>query len=159
MTRSCPLEIDGVLLFKSTERHQGQRSISIAWRFSLMKNKGTVRLNIGGLFTRLVIAGILINSERTIKIKKYIDILMLFAFKQFFRFFWDLIMTVVYIISFISIPFSVCFIIMSHDDIGLDKFNLLIYGFCWIDIIMNCFTGYYDKYEMGVELRPLKIFM
>ncbi|KAG9434111.1 potassium/sodium hyperpolarization-activated cyclic nucleotide-gated channel 1-like [Apis mellifera carnica] len=114
-------------------------------------------------------------SRKTPRAKKYFDSMALFTnekqrhstFKYWWiihpfsncRFFWDLIMTVVYIISFISIPFSVCFIIMSHDDIGLDKFNLLIYGFCWIDIIMNCFTGYYDKYEMGVELRPLKIFI
>ncbi|XP_050487368.1 potassium/sodium hyperpolarization-activated cyclic nucleotide-gated channel 1-like [Bombus huntii] len=75
------------------------------------------------------------------------------------RFLWDLVMTVVYMVSFLTIPFSVSFIVMSHDRIRMDKFNFLIYAFCWMDIVCNCFTGYYDKKLMQVELAPFKIFM
>ncbi|XP_043521058.1 potassium/sodium hyperpolarization-activated cyclic nucleotide-gated channel 1-like [Frieseomelitta varia] len=75
------------------------------------------------------------------------------------RFFWDLIMTVIYLIAFLTIPFSVCFIIMSHDEVLMDKFNISIYTFCWLDIVFNCFTGYYDKNSMQVELNPSKIFL
>ncbi|XP_068982398.1 potassium/sodium hyperpolarization-activated cyclic nucleotide-gated channel 1-like [Bombus flavifrons] len=75
------------------------------------------------------------------------------------RFLWDLVMTVVYLVGFLTIPFSVSFIVMSHDRIRMDKFNFLIYAFCWMDIVCNCFTGYYDKKLMQVELAPFKIFM
>ncbi|CAD1469821.1 unnamed protein product, partial [Heterotrigona itama] len=75
------------------------------------------------------------------------------------RFFWDLIMTVIYLVAFLSIPFSVCFIVMSHDEVLMDKFNITIYTFCWLDIVCNCFTGYYDKKSMQVELNPSKIFV
>lgn len=68
-------------------------------------------------------------------------------------------MTVIYLIAFLTIPFSVCFIIMSHDEVLTDKFNISIYTFCWLDIVFNCFTGYYDKSSMQVELNPSKIFV
>ncbi|OAD60868.1 Potassium/sodium hyperpolarization-activated cyclic nucleotide-gated channel 4 [Eufriesea mexicana] len=75
------------------------------------------------------------------------------------RFLWDLLMTVVYLVSFLTIPFSVCFVVMSHDDVLLDEVNILIYTFCWFDIIGNFFTGYYDKTQQRVILSPLKIFI
>ncbi|XP_076762250.1 potassium/sodium hyperpolarization-activated cyclic nucleotide-gated channel 4 [Xylocopa sonorina] len=75
------------------------------------------------------------------------------------RFQWDLMMTVILMLSFLTIPFGICFIVMSHDAIRLDKLNFLIYGFCWIDIICNCCTGYYDKRQRKVELDPWKIFI
>ncbi|XP_017789769.1 PREDICTED: potassium/sodium hyperpolarization-activated cyclic nucleotide-gated channel 3-like, partial [Habropoda laboriosa] len=74
------------------------------------------------------------------------------------RFIWDVIMTVVYMLSFLTIPFSVSFIVMRHDELQLDKFNFLIYTFCWLDIVCNCMTGYYDKKQIRIELKPLKIF-
>ncbi|XP_034177734.1 potassium/sodium hyperpolarization-activated cyclic nucleotide-gated channel 1 isoform X2 [Osmia lignaria lignaria] len=77
---------------------------------------------------------------------------------SYWRFIWDRFMTVVFMISFLTIPFSVCFVIMSHDEIRLDQFNILIYTFCWLDIISNCITGYNNKVSMCVELEPLKIF-
>ncbi|XP_043582946.1 potassium/sodium hyperpolarization-activated cyclic nucleotide-gated channel 1-like [Bombus pyrosoma] len=81
------------------------------------------------------------------------------SWRKFFRFLWDLVMTVVYMVGFLTIPFSVSFIVMSHDKIRMDKFNFLIYAFCWMDIVCNCFSGYYDKKLMQVELAPFKIFM
>ncbi|XP_076226436.1 potassium/sodium hyperpolarization-activated cyclic nucleotide-gated channel 2 [Nomia melanderi] len=73
------------------------------------------------------------------------------------RFFWDLIMMVVYMIAFLSIPFMICYVVMSHDAIRVDNFNILIYTFCWVDIVVNCVSGYYDKMQMQVELDPWKI--
>ncbi|CAK9814020.1 Potassium/sodium hyperpolarization-activated cyclic nucleotide-gated channel 4 [Anthophora quadrimaculata] len=74
------------------------------------------------------------------------------------RFLWDVIMTVVYMLSFLTIPFSVSFVVMRHDELQLDKFNFLIYAFCWLDIMCNFVTGYHDKKQMRIELKPLKIF-
>lgn len=67
-------------------------------------------------------------------------------------------MTAIHMIAFLTIPFSVCFVIMCHDQIRLDQFNILIYTFCWLDIISNCITGYNNKVSMRVELEPSKIF-
>ncbi|XP_043255158.1 potassium/sodium hyperpolarization-activated cyclic nucleotide-gated channel 1-like [Colletes gigas] len=74
-----------------------------------------------------------------------------------FRFVWDLIMSVIYLIAFVSIPFVICFIVMNHEGIRLDKYNLFIYAFCWLDIFCNCVTGYKDKKRGIVVLEPLKI--
>ncbi|XP_026674381.1 potassium/sodium hyperpolarization-activated cyclic nucleotide-gated channel 3-like [Ceratina calcarata] len=75
------------------------------------------------------------------------------------RILWDLMMTVIFMIAFLSIPFTACFINMSHDMIRVDSFNLLIYAFCWLDILCNCMSGYYDVNEVVVELAPRKIFI
>ncbi|XP_053985509.1 potassium/sodium hyperpolarization-activated cyclic nucleotide-gated channel 2-like [Hylaeus volcanicus] len=74
-----------------------------------------------------------------------------------FRFSWDLFMAAIYLISFISIPFMVCFIVMCHDRVRLDKYNLFIYTFCWLDIVCNCITGYYDEKHRSVEMQLSKI--
>lgn len=68
-------------------------------------------------------------------------------------------MTVVYLVAFLTIPFSVCFVVMSHDDVLLDRLNILIYTFCWFDIVVNFFTGHYDKKQQRILLNPLMIFM
>ncbi|XP_076392816.1 potassium/sodium hyperpolarization-activated cyclic nucleotide-gated channel 4 [Megachile rotundata] len=76
---------------------------------------------------------------------------------SYWRFVWDVVMTVIFMIAFLTIPFSVCFVVMAHDKVRLDKFNFFIYSFCWIDIVLNCITGYNDHVNMRVELEPLKI--
>lgn len=47
---------------------------------------------------------------------------------------------------------------MDYEVLRLDKVNLFIYIMCWLDIIVTCMTGYYDKKNMRVELNLLKIF-
>ncbi|XP_077270115.1 potassium/sodium hyperpolarization-activated cyclic nucleotide-gated channel 4 [Temnothorax americanus] len=74
------------------------------------------------------------------------------------RFMWDTLMTAIYMIAFFTIPFMVCFVIMDYETIRLDTVNLPIYAICWLDIILNCITGYYDEKTMSVELKPVKIF-
>ncbi|XP_076235072.1 potassium/sodium hyperpolarization-activated cyclic nucleotide-gated channel 1 [Calliopsis andreniformis] len=73
------------------------------------------------------------------------------------RFIWDVIMIIVLLIGFTTIPFSVAFVIMCHDGVYLDQFNPLIYVFCWLNIIFNLLTGYYSKYHRRFHLEPLKI--
>lgn len=63
----------------------------------------------------------------------------------YFRFFWDIIMTLVYFVAFITIPFFMCFVVLDYETVRLDNVNPVIYVFCWIDIIGNCMTGFYDK--------------
>lgn len=66
-------------------------------------------------------------------------------------------MIVVYGIAFFTIPFMISFVIMDYEVIRLDKVNIFIYMMCWFDIVVTCITGYYDKKDMRVELRSLKI--
>lgn len=68
-------------------------------------------------------------------------------------------MTAIYMIALFTIPFMVCFVIMDYETINLDTVNIPIYAICWLDIMINCITGYYDKKTMSVELNPIKIFM
>ncbi|XP_018318299.1 potassium/sodium hyperpolarization-activated cyclic nucleotide-gated channel 1 [Mycetomoellerius zeteki] len=73
------------------------------------------------------------------------------------RLMWDTLMMAVYFIAFLTIPFMICFVTMDYEIIGLDIVNIPIYAICWIDIILNCITGYYDKKTMSIELKPIKI--
>ncbi|XP_076666394.1 potassium/sodium hyperpolarization-activated cyclic nucleotide-gated channel 4 [Andrena cerasifolii] len=73
------------------------------------------------------------------------------------RFLWDVTMTVVLLIAFLTIPFVICFVVMCHDAIYLDRVNPLIYAFCWVDIVCNCITGYDEKKRTRVVLEPSKI--
>ncbi|XP_070156836.1 potassium/sodium hyperpolarization-activated cyclic nucleotide-gated channel 1 [Polyergus mexicanus] len=73
------------------------------------------------------------------------------------RFLWDTFMMIIYLIAFFTIPFMVCFVIMDYESINLDKVNIPIYAICWLDITFNCITGYYNKRNMSVELKPTKI--
>lgn len=66
-------------------------------------------------------------------------------------------MTVVLLIAFLTIPFVICFVVMCHDAIYLDRVNPLIYALCWVDIVCNCITGYNEKKRMRVVLEPSKI--
>ncbi|KAL6432460.1 hypothetical protein ACFW04_006804 [Cataglyphis niger] len=75
------------------------------------------------------------------------------------RFLWDIFMTIIYMIAFFTIPFMICFVTMDYESINLDKVNIPIYAICWLDIMFNCITGYYNKKNMSVELDPLKIFV
>ncbi|XP_078038495.1 potassium/sodium hyperpolarization-activated cyclic nucleotide-gated channel 1 [Augochlora pura] len=75
------------------------------------------------------------------------------------KFIWDMIMLAVYMVAFLTIPFYVCYIVMSHDAIRVDNFNVLLYALCWVDIVMTCITGYYNKHQMQVELDPRMIIM
>ncbi|KAL6256090.1 hypothetical protein P5V15_013325 [Pogonomyrmex californicus] len=72
---------------------------------------------------------------------------------------WDTLMMVIYMIAFFTIPFMICFVIMDYEIIRLDRVNIPIYAICWLDITLNCITGYYDKKTMSFELKPIKIFM
>ncbi|XP_076166253.1 potassium/sodium hyperpolarization-activated cyclic nucleotide-gated channel 1 [Ptiloglossa arizonensis] len=74
-----------------------------------------------------------------------------------FRFIWDVIMSVIYLIAFLTIPFLICFIVMAHDGIYMDEWNLFVYAFCWLDIIFNCVTGYNDRKSRIIEMEPWKI--
>jgi len=47
---------------------------------------------------------------------------------------------------------------MDYEIIRLDTVNIPIYAICWLDIMINCITGYYDEKTMSVELNPIKIF-
>lgn len=67
-------------------------------------------------------------------------------------------MMVIYMIAFFTIPAMVCFVIMDYEIIRLDVVNIPIYAICWLDIILNCITGHYDKKTMSVELKSIKIF-
>ncbi|XP_015589234.1 potassium/sodium hyperpolarization-activated cyclic nucleotide-gated channel 1 [Cephus cinctus] len=66
------------------------------------------------------------------------------------RFMWELLMIVIYLIAFVTIPFMICFIIMDYEAIYYDKINLAIYAICWLDIIINCITGIHDSKSMKV---------
>ncbi|XP_011878172.1 PREDICTED: potassium/sodium hyperpolarization-activated cyclic nucleotide-gated channel 1-like [Vollenhovia emeryi] len=74
------------------------------------------------------------------------------------RLIWDILMMAVYTIAFFTIPFVICFVIMDYESIRVDTVNFPIYVMCWVDIILNCVTGYYDKKTMSIELKPSKIF-
>lgn len=65
----------------------------------------------------------------------------------------------IYMIAFFTIPFMICFVIMDYEVISLDRVNIPIYAICWLDIIFNCFTGYYNEKNMSVELKFTKILM
>jgi len=68
-------------------------------------------------------------------------------------------MTIVFIVGLLTIPYMISFIVMDYKLIGLDKVNIAIYVFCWLDILLNCVTGYYDKKLSTVQLKPTKIFL
>ncbi|XP_076289994.1 potassium/sodium hyperpolarization-activated cyclic nucleotide-gated channel 1 [Lasioglossum baleicum] len=70
------------------------------------------------------------------------------------RFVWDMIMLVVYMIAFLTIPFFVCYVVMSHDATRVDNFNIVIYLICWVDIGTSCISGYYAKEQKQVQLDP-----
>ncbi|XP_012055319.1 PREDICTED: potassium/sodium hyperpolarization-activated cyclic nucleotide-gated channel 1-like [Atta cephalotes] len=73
------------------------------------------------------------------------------------RLMWDTLMVAIYFIAFFTIPFMICFVTMDYEVIGLDIVNIPIYAICWIDIMLNCITGYYDKKTRSIELKPIKI--
>nr|XP_012216655.1 PREDICTED: potassium/sodium hyperpolarization-activated cyclic nucleotide-gated channel 1-like [Linepithema humile] len=75
------------------------------------------------------------------------------------RFLWDALMMAIYFIAFFTIPFMICFVVMDYEFIRLDKVNIPIYTICWLDILFNCITGYYDKRNISIELKPTKIFL
>ncbi|XP_018396305.1 PREDICTED: potassium/sodium hyperpolarization-activated cyclic nucleotide-gated channel 1-like [Cyphomyrmex costatus] len=75
------------------------------------------------------------------------------------RLMWDTLMMAIFFIAFFTIPFMICFVTMDYETIGLDIVNIPIYAICWIDIMLNCITGYYNKKTMSVELKPIKIFI
>src|SRR5580765_6998235 len=79
--------------------------------------------------------------------------------KKIYRFLWDTFMIAIYMIAFFTIPFMICFVIMDYELISLDRVNIPIYAICWLDITLNCITGYYDKKNMSVELKFTKILM
>lgn len=68
-----------------------------------------------------------------------------------------MIMAVVFFIAFLTIPFQICFVVMDYEKIYLDNVNLLVYALCWIDIILQCITGFYnkDKDEITLEQGPI----
>jgi len=68
-------------------------------------------------------------------------------------------MVAIYFIAFFTIPFMICFVTMDYEVIGMDIVNIPIYAICWIDIMLNCITGYYDKKTRSIELKPIKILM
>lgn len=68
-------------------------------------------------------------------------------------------MTAIYLIAFLTIPFMICFIIMDYELIRLDRVNIPIYAICWLDVLLNCITGYHDRKNMNVVLESSKIFM
>ncbi|KAL0102622.1 hypothetical protein PUN28_018127 [Cardiocondyla obscurior] len=74
------------------------------------------------------------------------------------RFLWDTFMMIIFMIAFFTIPFMVCIVIMDYETIRLDLVNVPIYAICWLDIMLNCITGYYNKKTMSVELKPIKVF-
>ncbi|KAG5323930.1 HCN1 protein, partial [Acromyrmex heyeri] len=82
---------------------------------------------------------------------------ILFLIKRIHRLMWDILMMAIYFIAFFTIPFMICFVTMDYEIIGLDIVNIPIYAICWIDIMVNCITGYYDKKTMSIELKPIKI--
>ncbi|XP_011307578.1 potassium/sodium hyperpolarization-activated cyclic nucleotide-gated channel 1-like [Fopius arisanus] len=67
------------------------------------------------------------------------------------RFCWETIMTFIYGISFLIIPFMTSFIIFDYDAVRLDKISLFFYIVFWIDIFLNCVTGVYVKKERIVS--------
>ncbi|XP_011496557.1 PREDICTED: potassium/sodium hyperpolarization-activated cyclic nucleotide-gated channel 1-like [Ceratosolen solmsi marchali] len=69
------------------------------------------------------------------------------------RFFWNNIMMVVFFTAFFVIPFSLCFIILEYRTVKLSNINPFIYIICWIDIISNCITGFFDKQKREVILN------
>ncbi|KYN21613.1 Potassium/sodium hyperpolarization-activated cyclic nucleotide-gated channel 1 [Trachymyrmex cornetzi] len=82
---------------------------------------------------------------------------VLFLIKRIHRLMWDTLMMAIYFIAFFTIPFMICFVTMDYEIIGLDIVNIPIYTICWIDIMFNCITGYYNKKTMSIELKPIKI--
>ncbi|XP_012522161.2 potassium/sodium hyperpolarization-activated cyclic nucleotide-gated channel 1 [Monomorium pharaonis] len=75
------------------------------------------------------------------------------------RLIWDTLMVAIYLLAFFTIPFMVCFVIMDYEIIRLDIVNIPIYAICWLDIIFNFITGYYDEKTTSIELKPIKILM
>ncbi|XP_032682375.1 potassium/sodium hyperpolarization-activated cyclic nucleotide-gated channel 1-like [Odontomachus brunneus] len=75
------------------------------------------------------------------------------------RYLWDTFMMAIYSIAFLTIPFMICFVVMDYESILLDKVNIPIYAICWLDISLNCITGYYDSKDMHIELKLSKILM
>ena len=67
-------------------------------------------------------------------------------------------MTVVYAVAFTTIPFMISFVVSDYESVRLDKLNIVIYAFFWIDILLNCITGVENKKEMSVNLRQMDIF-
>ncbi|XP_046832159.1 potassium/sodium hyperpolarization-activated cyclic nucleotide-gated channel 1-like [Vespa crabro] len=96
-----------------------------------------------------------VNVER----KKYVRLKYRWIIHPFsyIKFLWETLMIVIYGIAFFTIPFMISFVIMDYEVVRLDKVNIFIYTICWLDIIVTCITGYYDKKNMCIELRPLKI--
>ncbi|KAK0182317.1 hypothetical protein PV327_000468 [Microctonus hyperodae] len=74
-----------------------------------------------------------------------------------FRFIWETIMIFIYAISFIIIPFMTTFIVFDYEIVRLDKISLFLYIFFWLDIIINCITGFYNKNERLVNFNQSDI--
>jgi hypothetical protein len=62
-------------------------------------------------------------------------------------------------VALITIPYMISFIVMDYELIRLDKVNIAIYAICWLDILLNCITGYYDTKISTVQLKPAKILL
>lgn len=66
-------------------------------------------------------------------------------------------MVLVYLVGFISIPLMTSFRILNILEVLSDDINLYVYAVCWLDVVMNCITGVYDKNKSKVILEPKKI--
>ncbi|XP_063984911.1 potassium/sodium hyperpolarization-activated cyclic nucleotide-gated channel 1-like [Diachasmimorpha longicaudata] len=67
------------------------------------------------------------------------------------RFVWETVMTFIYGISFLTIPFMTSFVVFDYDAVRLDNINIFIYVFFWINIVVNCITGVYVQEERRVS--------
>ncbi|XP_043274075.1 potassium/sodium hyperpolarization-activated cyclic nucleotide-gated channel 4-like [Venturia canescens] len=72
------------------------------------------------------------------------------------RFVWEILMTLVYAVAFITVPFMISFIVLDYEVIRIDTVNPVIYVFFWLDIIFNCFTGVPSNGQKIINLRQSK---
>ncbi|KAJ8673833.1 hypothetical protein QAD02_005095 [Eretmocerus hayati] len=73
------------------------------------------------------------------------------------RLYWEIVMTMVFFVAFITIPFMMCFVVLDYHGKNFDDIDTVIYIFCWIDIFTNLITGYYDEIRSEFILDQGKI--
>ncbi|XP_046412003.1 potassium/sodium hyperpolarization-activated cyclic nucleotide-gated channel 2-like [Neodiprion fabricii] len=73
------------------------------------------------------------------------------------KFVWDNVTVLVFAIGFFTIPFNTSFKMLHSSKISTDDFNLYIYAFSWLGILMNCVTGVHDKKTSEIILEPKRI--
>ncbi|KAL7301338.1 hypothetical protein TKK_0006070 [Trichogramma kaykai] len=71
---------------------------------------------------------------------------------------WDAVMLIIYAISFVTVPFFICFVVLDYEEVNMDMANVYLYFFHWVDIVCQCFTGYYDEQSSTVILDHKLIF-